>query len=130
MSSNRDRRTTRTRVPPLGAAWVCLMAALVAGCSDDADAKPDASDGRARCQPPGIAGQCMCGAGQNGTTICGEDGYWRTCSCVSLPPGTRCRDGESLRCTNLCPGEKVGRMTRCVGGDYDCRCAADDDAGP
>jgi hypothetical protein len=71
----------------------------------------------------------MCGPRQNGTTTCGEDGYWRTCSCVTLPDGAMCREGEKLRCGSLCPGENEPRMTRCVNGTYDCRCDRGDDAG-
>ena len=110
--------------------WITLCVGATACGQDNAEA-PDASDGRNRCLSPGIGGTCMCGPGRNGTNTCGEDGYWTSCVCVSLPDGAICREGDALRCTNLCPGENAPRMTRCVGGSYDCRCtsAGDSDGG-
>ena len=93
------------------------------GCGEDKTESADAgTTGKNKCIAPGIGGMCMCGPGRNGTNTCGEDGYWTSCLCVSLPDGALCHEGEALICTNTCPGESKPRMTRCLNGKYDCTC--------
>jgi hypothetical protein len=76
-----------------------------------------------KCPSPGSTGTCTCGAGRSGMNTCGVDNEWSACICMTLPDASLCRDGDAVRCTNLCRGETTPRVTRCSGGNYDCTCS-------
>jgi hypothetical protein len=120
MSSKTDRKALNLSAALL---WAVLGVGAAACTEDKTEGNDASTNGKQKCISPGISGVCMCGPGRNGTNLCGEDGYWTTCLCVSLPDGALCQEGVALQCTNICPGQSTAQIIRCVEGKYDCSCS-------
>ncbi len=116
-----------------GLVALALAAAAVSstamGCGSDPVKSMDAGPAGEPCLSPGLtSNDCVCSNHVMGSRTCADAGVWGACSCANpLPDGQVCFEGQRLIC-RACPGEKEGRITRCLaGGVFDCGC--DRDAG-
>lgn len=101
---------------------LCWIAACGSkGDDDDEDAGPQAE----KCPQAGqTMTNCTCSADQPpGSRNCQKNLTWSPCKCPAALGPTDCQfPGQDVQC-NPCPGETVGRMTKCLqGGTFDCTC--------
>jgi hypothetical protein len=119
-----------------GGLGIALVLALggPGGCSSSKVEPIGGGAGTDAGEPCQQAGQtltgCSCKPGQPpGLRHCEKNLIWTACMCPPAQPASKCAQGQDVLC-NLCPGESVGRMTKCLqDGTFDCACPASSGAG-
>jgi len=102
-----------------------LLWSAACGSKGGGDGDDDAGSQSEKCRQAGTTETgCTCSADQQpGSRNCQKDLTWSACRCPEKLGPTDCQfEGQDIQC-NPCPGEKVGRMTKCLqGGTFDCSC--------